>query len=45
MPNHADYEAVKKMRGFAYYVISENGKPAFVKNPRYKNVPEVNYHA
>lgn len=41
LPGHADYEAVKKMRGFAYYVIEENGKPALVKNPTYKTVPEA----
>jgi glucose-6-phosphate isomerase len=42
MPKHADYEAVKKMRVFAYYVVSKDGKPAFVKNEKYKSVPEVN---
>lgn len=41
MPGHADYEAVKKMRGFAFYVVNYNGKPALVKNPLYKNVKEV----
>jgi len=41
LPGHADYEPVKKMRGFAYYVIEENGKPKLVKNPRYKRVPEA----
>ncbi len=40
LPGHADYEAVKKMKGFAYYVIEENGKVAFVKNPNYKTSPE-----
>jgi len=39
LPGHADYEAVKKMRGFAYYVIDENGKPTLVKNPNYKSIP------
>lgn len=43
LPGHADYEAVKKMRGFAYYVIEENGKPSLVKNPNYKSVPEVEW--
>ncbi|MEN9561086.1 MAG: hypothetical protein RIQ56_359 [Candidatus Parcubacteria bacterium] len=38
MPGHADYESVKKMRGFAFYVVEENGKPALVKNPLYKEV-------
>jgi glucose-6-phosphate isomerase len=41
MPGHADYSAVKKMRGFAYYIIEKNGRPAFVKNPKYRNVPKI----
>lgn len=41
MPVHADYEAVKKMQGLAYYVVSKNGKPALVKNPKYSFVPEA----
>lgn len=43
LPGHADYEAVKKMKGFAYYVIEENGKPVLVKNPNYKVVPEAKW--
>ncbi len=39
LPGHADYEAVKKVRGFAYYVIEQDGKPTLVKNPLYKTVP------
>ena len=39
MPKHADYEAVKKMHGFAYYVVEKGGVPALVKNPKYKSVP------
>ena len=38
MPGHADYEMVRKMRGFAYYVVEKNGVPAFVKNPLYKEI-------
>ncbi len=38
LPGHADYELVKKMRGFAYYVVENNGKPALVKNKLYKEV-------
>lgn len=38
MPGHADYEMVKEMHGFAYYVIEKDGKPALVKNPLYKEV-------
>ena len=30
MPGHAEYESVKKMRGFAYYVVEKNGAPALV---------------
>lgn len=37
-PGHADYEPVKKMRGFAYYVVENNGAPALKKNPLYKSV-------
>lgn len=43
LPGHADYEAVKKMHGFAYYVVEENGKPTLVKNPNYKFVPEAKW--
>lgn len=38
LPGHADYEPVKKMRGFAYYVVVDEGKPALVRNPRYTEV-------
>ena len=41
LPGHADYEPFKKLHGFAYYVVEENGKPALVKNPEYKVVPEA----
>ncbi len=41
LPGHADYEVVKNMNGFAYYVIEQDGKPVFVKNPKYNNVPPV----
>lgn len=41
LPGHADYEPFKKLHGFAYYVIEENGKPALVKNPRYKTIPQA----
>lgn len=40
LPGHADYEAVKKMQGFAYYVVEEDGKPTLVRNPKYKTVAE-----
>ena len=38
MPGHADYEPVKQMQGFAYYVVERDGKPALVRNPRYKEI-------
>jgi glucose-6-phosphate isomerase len=41
MPGHADYEAVKKMQGFCYYVVEKDGRPALVKNPKYKKIPEI----
>lgn len=41
MPVHADYEPVKNMQGFAYYVVEQDGKPMLVKNPRYSSVPDA----
>lgn len=41
MPGHADYEAVKKMGGFAYFVVEKDGVPTLIKNPKYKIVPEA----
>src|SRR3989338_3383404 len=38
MPGHADYEAVKKMRGFAYYVIEKDNVPTLVRNLLYKEI-------
>ena len=38
MPGHADYEAVRKMRGFAYYVVEKDEAPALVANKLYKEV-------
>lgn len=43
LPGHADYEPVKKLHGFAYYCIEENGKPILVKNPNYKVIPEAKW--
>ena len=37
-PGHADYQLVKEMRGFAYYVVEHEGKPALKKNPLYKKI-------
>lgn len=41
LPGHADYTAVKKMGGFAYFVIEKDGKPTLSKNPKYKVAPEA----
>jgi glucose-6-phosphate isomerase len=38
MPGHADYESVKKMHGFAYYVVEKDGAPTLVPNSLYKTV-------
>ncbi|MFZ2149724.1 MAG: glucose-6-phosphate isomerase family protein [Minisyncoccia bacterium] len=40
-PKHADYGPVKKLRGFAYFIVKRNGSPFFVKNPNYKNIPDI----
>ncbi|EKD58326.1 MAG: hypothetical protein ACD_56C00148G0007 [uncultured bacterium] len=37
-PGHANYELVKQMRGFAYYVVEHEGKPALRRNPMYKSI-------
>lgn len=41
LPGHADYKLVEQMQGFAYYVVERDGKPALVRNPRYKAVAQV----
>lgn len=40
LPGHADYSMVEKMRGFAYYVVERDGRPALVKNSAYKSIAE-----
>lgn len=40
LPGHADYEPMKKLRGFAYYLIEGENGPELVKNENYKVVPE-----
>src|SRR5437660_127476 len=32
---------VGRMGGFAYFVVEKNGKPALVRNPRYRRAPEL----
>jgi len=41
LPGHADYEAVKRMQGFCYYIVEKEGKPTLVKNEKYKKIPEI----
>ncbi len=36
--NYADYKPVKKMQGFAYYVVEHEGKPVLKRNPKYKKI-------
>ena len=43
MPGHADYERVKKMQGFAYYVVEHKGKPSLRINHRYKEVKKADF--
>lgn len=38
LPGHADYQPVKLMQGFAYYVVEHEGKPALMRNKKYKEV-------
>lgn len=37
-PGHARYDKVEQMRGFAYYVVERDGKPALVRNPKYQAI-------
>lgn len=42
MPQHADYEPMRKMHGFAYYIIQKpDGATDFVKNTNYKTIPKA----
>lgn len=41
-PGHANYELVQQMRGFAYYVVEHEGKPALKRNPLYKTIEKEN---
>ncbi len=43
MPGHADYEPVKKMQGFAYYVVDRGGKPALMKNTHYAEIQKSDF--
>jgi oxalate decarboxylase/phosphoglucose isomerase-like protein (cupin superfamily) len=41
LPGHADYKAVQRMGGFAYFVVEKDGVPTLVKNPKYKYTPKA----
>lgn len=43
LPGHADYLLVKQMRGFAYYVVEHEGKPALIKNKLYKEIVKEDF--
>jgi oxalate decarboxylase/phosphoglucose isomerase-like protein (cupin superfamily) len=43
MPGHADYEPVRQMQGFAFYVVEHEGAPALVKNPRYAEIRATDF--
>lgn len=43
LPGHADYEPVKKMQGFAYYVVENQGQPALKLNPTYKEIKKKDF--
>lgn len=43
MPVHANYELVKRMRGFAYYVVERDGQPVLVPNKLYKEVRKTDF--
>ena len=40
LPGHADYEPIKKMKGFAYYIIKDQtDNPILIKNNLYSKIP------
>lgn len=43
MPGHADYEMVKQMHGFAFYLIEKNRTPTLVSNKHYKEVLKTDF--
>ncbi|OGY16903.1 MAG: hypothetical protein A2784_03095 [Candidatus Chisholmbacteria bacterium RIFCSPHIGHO2_01_FULL_48_12] len=38
LPGHADYNLVKRMHGFAYFIVEDNGHPTLVRNKLYKRI-------
>jgi glucose-6-phosphate isomerase len=35
-----DYQVIKEQKGFAYYLLEENGQFSFVRNPNYVDLPK-----
>lgn len=42
-PGHADYSLVERMKGFAFYVVKHDGKPALVQNHAYKTIEKTDF--
>lgn len=40
LPSHANYESIRRMHGFAYYIIDDYGRPKLIKNANYNIIPE-----
>lgn len=40
---HADYEPIRRMHGFAYYLVEHDGKPALVKNSQYGEIAKTDF--
>jgi oxalate decarboxylase/phosphoglucose isomerase-like protein (cupin superfamily) len=40
---HADYEPIRRMHGFAYYLVERDGAPALIKNPRYRLIGTTDF--
>ena len=43
LPGRVDYEMVRQMRGFAYYVVEKDGTPVLVRNPRYREIAKTDF--
>lgn len=41
VPCPLHYDPITNHKGFAYYILNKNGVKVAVKNPNYKNVPEL----
>jgi oxalate decarboxylase/phosphoglucose isomerase-like protein (cupin superfamily) len=38
-----DYEPIEKLKGMAYYLVSENNQVKLVPNPNYQNLPQPSW--